>query len=251
MGMLHYRAREAPRPLVADDLVRIGVLCDKYDFTEALRLWSSSELRAEILRADTDDLYKLLEAAYLLDTWEEYDQVSTQIILRQLGPFEHSPRNTSGEKHVVHGSQQALEKSIGYLEAKRQDAIFAVIFAVEKAVSALFLIDSKDSGHPGRAWLGRLEGVGLWPIRRATQRHTSREIFDWMRSFTDPWDELGAGNSHLGGDFTLRMQEKLREIQGSTFNANLAVCLDCVKTDGESGQSSKCRVGSHGRGTGG
>ena len=34
--VVHFRAGEAPPSLTADDLVRIGVVCDKYDFTEAL-----------------------------------------------------------------------------------------------------------------------------------------------------------------------------------------------------------------------
>ncbi|KAK0839326.1 hypothetical protein LTS02_017525 [Friedmanniomyces endolithicus] len=118
--------------------VRVRAIYDKYNFTEALRLWSSSVLRTEIARADTDDTYKLLEAAHLLDIWEEYGQVSTQIITRQLGPFKHSPGNTISEEHVGHDSKQALEKSIEYLEAKRHDAIFVAIVAVEKAVSAFF-----------------------------------------------------------------------------------------------------------------
>ncbi|KAK1807533.1 hypothetical protein LTR12_018119 [Friedmanniomyces endolithicus] len=147
--VVHYRAREAPQALTADDLVRIEAICDKYDFTEALQMWSSSVLRTEIARADIDDMYKLLEAVSLLDSWEEYGQVLTQIILRRLGPCKHSPMNTISEEHVGHDSRQALEKSVEYLEAKRHDAIFAVIVAVEKAVSAFFWMDFQGLGHPG------------------------------------------------------------------------------------------------------
>ncbi|KAK1043507.1 hypothetical protein LTR74_018418 [Friedmanniomyces endolithicus] len=130
--VVHYRAREAPQTLIADDLVRIEAICD-----------NSSVLRTEIARADTDYMHKLLEAVSLLDSWEEYGQVLTQIILRRLGPCKHSPMNTISEEHVGHDSRQALEKSVEYLEAKRHDAIFPVIVAVEKAVSAFFWMDSQ------------------------------------------------------------------------------------------------------------
>ncbi|KAK3073557.1 hypothetical protein LTR53_004750 [Teratosphaeriaceae sp. CCFEE 6253] len=147
--IVHYRAHEALSSLAAEDLLQIGVICDKYDFIGALRLWSSSSLRAAIVGADDNNMYTLLEAAYLLDSWEEFGQVSIWIISHHVGAFKDGSTDTFDEGHIVRKITRALEKSIQYLEARRQDAFFAAVVAVEKAVADLFWIGRVSDWHPG------------------------------------------------------------------------------------------------------
>ncbi|KAK1020705.1 hypothetical protein LTS16_026929 [Friedmanniomyces endolithicus] len=235
--------------LAAEDLLPIGAICDKCDFIEALRLWSSSSLRAAIVEADDNGMYTLLEAAYLLDSWEEFGQVSTQIISHHVGAFKHSSINTFGDGHLGRKSARAHEKSMDDLEAKREDAIFAAVVALEKVVADLFRIGRVSDWHPGGRWVRQLEDNGMWPMGTAIQQRSLWDVLEWMQIFTDPWHEITRDDSHLCNEPGLMMREKLREIRGDILNTKFGLCLDCVNTEGESYRTSKCRSEFHKAGT--
>ncbi|KAK0259354.1 hypothetical protein LTR35_018104, partial [Friedmanniomyces endolithicus] len=92
------------------------VICGKYDLTEALRLWSSTTLISIIPYADIENTYKLLEAAYLLDSVEEYGRLSIQLFLRHVGPFKSDSTERPHDGDGEYLSHQVFEKSIEYLE---------------------------------------------------------------------------------------------------------------------------------------
>lgn len=138
--VVHYRAREVPREFAANELLQIGRICDKYDFIEALQLGSSSWLRGAIARVDIGNMHPLLEAAYLLDGWEEFSQISVRIIVHHVGGFTQGLASTAGDWDGESGIVQVLDKSLDFLEAERQDWVFAVIVAVERAATELFSI---------------------------------------------------------------------------------------------------------------
>jgi hypothetical protein len=86
---IHFRTDHLPATFSPTDLLRIGSIAEKYAFREALRAWGTKWLSRALLDAKPEDLHVLLEAARLLDAWEEYSHISLDMVRLQIGPFGH------------------------------------------------------------------------------------------------------------------------------------------------------------------
>jgi hypothetical protein len=86
---IHFRTDCLPATFSTADLLRIGRVAEKYAFREALRAWGTKWLSRALLDANPEELAMLLEAARLLDAWEEYSHISLDMVRLQVGPFGH------------------------------------------------------------------------------------------------------------------------------------------------------------------
>ncbi|KAK3669160.1 hypothetical protein LTR78_010959 [Recurvomyces mirabilis] len=77
---IHFRSNMDHVVHGARELVQIGVVSKKYEFTNALRPWSAHWLRQARKTASLPDLQELLEAARMLDAYEEYSRISFDLI---------------------------------------------------------------------------------------------------------------------------------------------------------------------------
>lgn len=97
---VHFRSADIPTTQSPTDLVRVGRISKEYQFTEALRPWSMTWIREALKTAQVHELSKLLEAARLLDVWEEYSLVSFDMVRLQVGAFQYRnglPPDTIGQ----------------------------------------------------------------------------------------------------------------------------------------------------------
>ncbi len=86
---IHFRSNMDDTVPGARELVEIGTLSERYEFTNALRPWSINWLRQARKRASIPDLKELLIAAQMLDAYTEYSRISFDLIRLHIGPFKY------------------------------------------------------------------------------------------------------------------------------------------------------------------
>lgn len=101
----HHRVGDGNKVFTASEMLRLAYVSDKYDFTNTLRHWSSIWLRKSLEQSPKEDLGQLLGAACMLDAWEEFSQISLDVVCEQTGlspPYDllqgmGLPESTKGE----------------------------------------------------------------------------------------------------------------------------------------------------------
>ncbi|TKA65725.1 hypothetical protein B0A55_12140 [Friedmanniomyces simplex] len=88
---IHYRGEKMAGNPSVQLLSKIGVLCDKYDFAQALAPWSTRWIDYAMTAAQGRDLESLLLTSYTLDAADMFWKISSKIANQQSGGFGDSP----------------------------------------------------------------------------------------------------------------------------------------------------------------
>lgn len=86
---IHFRTHQLPIALSPGGILRIGRTSEKYNFKEGVRPWSTIWLLRALVAAKQGELATMLEAARLLDAWEEHSHMTFEMARLQVGPFGH------------------------------------------------------------------------------------------------------------------------------------------------------------------
>lgn len=88
----HHQMYGIPRALEPDSIAKFASMCHKYDCIGAVSHSSFRWLQAIVIEShNTEELNKLLFAAFVLDMPEAFEKISARILLLHKGPFLQLP----------------------------------------------------------------------------------------------------------------------------------------------------------------
>ncbi|KAK4551458.1 hypothetical protein LTR86_011165 [Recurvomyces mirabilis] len=210
------------------ELVQIGVVSKKYEFTNALRPWSAHWLRQARKIASLPDLQELLEAARMLDAYEEYSRISFDLIRLHIGAFKHGKGLT--RDILVH------------LELRRMSMVLDVSEIVQSATSALSLLSNAGRSEIGSAWARHVCDRGLWPLGRISRTSSVEGVLEELEAFKEPRHLLQGKDPCGCRQPELNLQDKFARARDIVYTSRTGLCLDCIITGGQSMEEGQCRV---------
>ena len=87
-----------------------------------------------------------------------------------------------------------------------------------------------------------MQGTLLWPAGKVVQGGSIASVFDRMESFEDTRNRHCSDAYCSCKSLKLSVRERLRKEREMMLGECCGICLDCLRTRGESQISGKCRI---------
>ena len=102
----------------------------------------------------------------------------------------------------------------------------------------LRLIDSIE----GALGVEQMQGTLLWPAGKVVQGGSIASVLDRMGSLEDTWNRNCSDAYCTCKSLKLSVRERLRKEREMMLEESCGICLDCLRTRGESQISWKCWI---------
>ena len=254
-NILHHRNFEVPKELTIDSLENLGVICDKYDCTRVLEIWSTIWLKPWIASHRSVNLNKLLLIAFLLNNPYAFSRFSWEIISAHSGQFMVLPgvsdhplvRYDILGKSKKPPQETSKLNSVGEFRVRKTEMMLELAKLIESPIACVL---GKMKASPCSnvsqcvaSCLYNLHCRDLWPISGVLQRGTIFRALGQIDSFPIATPEVKCSygcNSCSNGIPNAR--ETLFDGKKKFLDTKIGACLDCVKTEEESLQKGECRI---------
>ncbi|KAH0536866.1 hypothetical protein FGG08_006297 [Glutinoglossum americanum] len=233
--VLHFRSRDVPWDPDLGTLAHLAVVCDKYDCVEAVAAWSRVWLMGNggtgSVRGKVEDVVMVLYVSYGLDVPSAFSEASLVLIKDHSRSFELNPELPGSDitaelipEHLAEDIQRAREG----LYSKLDEAIATGIEPLIE-MGGLWCVRTRIGSY-----FTTLSNHNLWPPS-ALRKTSVQEALKRARAIIEP--ERGAMPSSVQP-----IKAALGEALAKTVGGARGMCLDCVKTGGESAREGKCRI---------
>lgn len=132
----------------------------------------------------------------------------------------------------------------GNLERQRLAVVMRLINAIERPVKDVLSMGpcSQVTGIVYCLQELQYQPNTLWPVGQAVEKMSISEILKRMERFQDKWNQNCDRAQCRCRSSEMSVGRKLREEREAILEWKPGVCLDCLRTQGESATQGRCRV---------
>ncbi|KAI9773241.1 MAG: hypothetical protein M1839_002203 [Geoglossum umbratile] len=230
---LHFRSRELPRDQDLTTLAHLAIACDKYDCVAAIAPWSTLWLHRLDMPVSRELFVMMLYTSYSLDVPESFARASVALMKERAGQCDNVPTFPGFDivpDHLSDDVQQARGELFSNLDMAIANTVMPLM------ASHAWCVRTRIGGY-----FTALSSLSLWPST-ALRKLSVPEVLNKASHFTEPDNSTPCTNSRcLCRSSIQQLKQPLLNALGAAVNLAKGMCLDCVKTDGESARDGKKR----------
>ena len=203
-SQLHYCGMKLTSPLRLDFVIKLAVLCDKYDLSRALEQWFEVALRLAKFSANGyDDWAQLLRCSQLFKSHTEFHHSSSELLEHCVIPtavnsFGHRIDETRDPAIYLENipvqcfrewpsvstkkSRANIDASVSILD-RQTEHLAEIVTAMERPVE-VYMQSTDDKGSEALGHhISDMRAAGLWPIGDCVLKSTLRSAINKLDGF--------------------------------------------------------------------
>jgi len=241
-NVVHYRHKHIPTEPSLEELMNIAIIADKYELCETLCgysvIWLHSGIKKYTGKSyNATNCCKLLSAAYILDTPDEFARISWDIVLNHVGPYINLPGITD-HAIITHDMMAEFDARTANIRADLVNALCRSLGASvncnkENCSGILYIVSE---------YIKELRRSQLWPLSDMYQDESLITTYQKLLDVEPKRKQCAGSYCRVCTGPMFTFAGYLRDWKETVFTPQFGICLDCVKTGRESLRKKECRI---------